>query len=706
MAFIAERYRTDDRPLDIKVLGQALKELDRKPVRCRNGWAFKCLCGNHDHDDRKQSAEAWIDAEGRLAVMCHKDRSKSAAARKNLLAMMGIGDRVVRDYEPTFKPSELPDDKKRAERVKKGWDLAYPIPEQFNSPPNLWLLEKCHFYGMVPPAIRWEPKLDRDGMVGAMMGIMATSQEWTDAYPNLPEPKAIHRVGINADGKKAHGLSVGKDKWVDKKSLGPMSGSAVILGDPTDRTIVRVCEGLADALSIYSRWEQPTWTLCGTAGFKNDGIARDLAEFDRVIIHADAGQAGEDAALALRDKIRKAGGKAAAFAPAGGEDPADARGEIAGPISRHVEEADTEGGKVSWHIIGRDNTRAILTLNKVIKVADENEDPENRVFSRTPEDLPRARNSDFFPMPEKPSSTICAKPAIVKSRLPKGERHFDLGDCGVCGNCVSWWGIQQRHRFHLARTSESMMILTAGFETLQAAQKWCDGQRKRSKAPGPRLINVDGDISLIMIYTRPLTARELKNTERSLKKAGVEASIEDRAVSDAEFDRLMPEQKTLESADGTRANTVAWAGVPTLGEPKESDYTYGNCERIEPEHIQMDPSTLPDLPVEYETRRRLLDRSTRAILNSMDRMNRPGFGLTRKIFLDLCEDVRAREITSPADMRTALDAMYIEYGASEGLIYDTAKWWVGKTPFRLAYGPVIEKVRLMPDYIREALERS
>ena len=37
MAFIAERYRTDDRPLDIKVLGQALKELDRKPVRCLTG---------------------------------------------------------------------------------------------------------------------------------------------------------------------------------------------------------------------------------------------------------------------------------------------------------------------------------------------------------------------------------------------------------------------------------------------------------------------------------------------------------------------------------------------------------------------------------------------------------------------------------------------------------------------------------------------
>ena len=105
--------------------------------------------------------------------------------------------------------------------------------------------------------------------------------------------RGVQRIAVNADGLQVKGHRLSKEHWGNKKSNGTIRGGALILGNATSRSTVRV----ADALAIHTRWQQQTWALCGTSGFANQDIARALAEFADVIIHADAGEAGEKAAL-------------------------------------------------------------------------------------------------------------------------------------------------------------------------------------------------------------------------------------------------------------------------------------------------------------------------------------------------------------------------------------------------------------------------
>ena len=166
-------------------------------------------------------------------------------------------------------------------------------------------------------------------MVGSAMALLAPPSAWREAYPNLPEPSAIQRISINADGIQVDGLRI-TGGWINKRSDGPMTGSVVIFGLSEQCGTVRVAEGIGDALAVHGRWQQETWATCGTPGFKNKDLAKDLAQYEEVIIHSDAGEPGERAANILRDNIREAGGFAQVCPPASGSDPADARGEIAG----------------------------------------------------------------------------------------------------------------------------------------------------------------------------------------------------------------------------------------------------------------------------------------------------------------------------------------------------------------------------------------
>ena len=326
-----QRYSKE---ITIDDVARALEADGQRPKKWGAWLMFRCPNGAaHKNRDRKPSAGARISAQGNLVTSCMTCH-QNELVRDYINGLLGIGNythfRSSTFTNPDDRNRDDVDDQTKIRLAQRDFDLAYPIPDRQDSPPRLWLAEKCGFYGRVPDAIKWEPDVKND-MIGSIIAMLAPLRAWTDAYPDVPDLTAVHRVGINAEGRKAFGFYL-EGEWQDKKSRGVMVGSMVFIGDATSRSIVRVTEGVADALAVYGRWRQPTVALCGTAGLMNGKIARDLAGYDEVIIHADGDSPGKTPALKLRDKIREFGGTAYAFAPARGKDPADALGEIGEPL--------------------------------------------------------------------------------------------------------------------------------------------------------------------------------------------------------------------------------------------------------------------------------------------------------------------------------------------------------------------------------------
>ena len=634
-------------------------------------------------------------------VYCHYGCSKETARH----AVYGSKGRTEIRFntKPRSEPSSKQHDQERQERAEKIWSTAYAIPDDDRTAPRMWLGEKCGQHGLVPGGIRWQPHLGGEGMVGSIVAAIATPEAWRDAYPSLPEPMGVQRIAVNADGLQVKGHRLSKEHWGNKKSNGTIRGGALILGNATSRSTVRVAEGVADALAIHTRWQQQTWALCGTSGFANQDIARALAEFADVIIHADAGEAGEKASLTLRDLIVKAGGSACVFAPGRGEDPADALGEIGQPLDGEANER--EGVRWEEHTVSTRGAEA-----KVRNAAWEHGDPEKCVFNRITignSNNPTVENA-HFPWPPRPEEMKCEDPVQAKTNLPLGEDHFFKGDCGTCSGCVAWWDLCHRERFRLAGKGKAVMRFT--FSTLEDAQDWCSRQRKRVKLPAVRILAPGNDsvgVVLTLVYTEALAEKHIQNTQRAMKTGGVVGTIEIRPIDVPEFAGMLPSAKTLREAVAPKGfNAVRWARVAKFKRTRDEgdDYMHGKTEMRDPTACGyiIEPT---EIPPHYRARRRMT-YPQRAVLNAADRMARPGLDIRSADFLHWCERIRDGEIDTAKDMEEVLEATGTEYGGSPNLILQCARWYVGQVPFMLAYGPVMEAMGMLPPYVAEALGAS
>ena len=141
--------------------------------------------------------------------------------------------------------------------------------------------------------------------------------------------EAIHLVHINKDGSPRE-VRIG-NTTTNKQSCGLMSNSfSVICGPKTDQDtsqegIISVCEGLKDALAIYSATGHTVLTWIGLHGYRNPDIAGYLASRkERITIWPDGDEAGREAARKLRDALQDKGRQdMRVLALPDGQDPAE-----------------------------------------------------------------------------------------------------------------------------------------------------------------------------------------------------------------------------------------------------------------------------------------------------------------------------------------------------------------------------------------------
>ena len=702
-----QRYSKE---ITIDDVARALEADGQRPKKWGAWLMFRCPNGAaHKNRDRKPSAGARISAQGNLVTSCMTCH-QNELVRDYINGLLGIGNythfRSSTFTNPDDRNRDDVDDQTKIRLAQRDFDLAYPIPDRQDSPPRLWLAEKCGFYGRVPDAIKWEPDVKND-MIGSIIAMLAPLQAWTDAYPDVPDLTAVHRVGINAEGRKAFGFYL-EGEWQDKKSRGVMVGSMVFIGDATSRSIVRVTEGVADALAVYGRWRQPTVALCGTAGLMNGKIARDLAGYDEVIIHADGDSPGKTPALKLRDKIREFGGTAYAFAPARGKDPADALGEIGEPL--HGDDPDDAFWKSAQSPrdggVGSADAAGVGGLEKGLLVQ---WDRLERAYEFDTLLMPgrhsgscASGSSDgtahnfqnaYFAPPTRTDDMRCKEPYGERSNLPQGEIHWEPFDCRKCPPCRAWWRNLQAERFF--RMGEGKAILEVECPDLIEAWKWRKAQADRLDVQCVQVVDPTVRAARVTtIYFGDVTERDINNTFTNMVKRGLEGTFVSRTVSTSEFRPILPLEKRVEAKPGKKIDTMSWSnGIPPVKHPpKPRTYLKGDPELVD-EYLP--PERVTYLPEKYRKRKGQTDEGF-ALMCAVGRMSRTDLVLYGEDFIQWSKDIVDGTIRNITDLRDEL-ADYGEYGGDAYLIHDCASWYAGIGEYRMAYGPVLEVCGLISD---------
>ena len=95
---------------------------------------------------------------------------------------------------------------------------------------NLWRPEIP-----VPGPLRWLPA-DRHGNrtghtgAGSIVALASPPATWSDAWPQLPTPRAVQLIAVHQDGRPASIKTASGE--LGKQTRGLPSGTAVILGNP------------------------------------------------------------------------------------------------------------------------------------------------------------------------------------------------------------------------------------------------------------------------------------------------------------------------------------------------------------------------------------------------------------------------------------------------------------------------------------------
>ena len=234
-------------------------------------------------------------------------------------------------------PVEADADAQRRQRwARRTWASTTAIPRDGAHPARRWLAAR-HLWRPELPApsgLRW---LAADGHhpahhtgAGSIVALAAQPAAWMAAWPALPDAQAVQLVAVDQDGGPAEIVSPRAGR-LGKQSRGIMPGVVVVLGNPIPADAVdaaRVAEGLADALALSARYAGPAVAVLGTGGMRAAPLAEYLAACPHgAVVHADADDAGGQAAGELRRMVQDAGGRCQAVMPAQGKDAAAAAAE-------------------------------------------------------------------------------------------------------------------------------------------------------------------------------------------------------------------------------------------------------------------------------------------------------------------------------------------------------------------------------------------
>ena len=168
----------------------------------------------------------------------------------------GTFTRTTYHRPKTRKTSSTHSDRDMFKYGQKLWAEAKAIPFNQHHPVRRWCIHRNLFpgYKELPPTIRWH-----EGK-GYIIIKLASIQDFIDTYPEPPQLHQFHLISIDSEGRKGKAF-----KGDDKRTYGQPGVTCVALfGDPTAEQI-NICEGIADALSIFAR--SPGATLASITTF-------------------------------------------------------------------------------------------------------------------------------------------------------------------------------------------------------------------------------------------------------------------------------------------------------------------------------------------------------------------------------------------------------------------------------------------------------
>lgn len=186
---------------------------------------------------------------------------------------------------------------------QKLWSEATPIPFYQRHPVRRWCTHRNLFpgYKELPPTIRWH-----EGR-GYIIVALASLQDFINVHPEPPAPRQFHLIAITSDGQKRYVFKGGSDK----RTWGRPDITCVsCFGDPMAEQI-NICEGIADALSIFAR--SPGATLASITTFQKIKNCEQLitcltAKGRSVALFSDNDDAGRKAQTDLARALYQRGG--------------------------------------------------------------------------------------------------------------------------------------------------------------------------------------------------------------------------------------------------------------------------------------------------------------------------------------------------------------------------------------------------------------
>jgi putative DNA primase/helicase len=255
-------------------------------ARNGRGWLARCCC----HEDKQPSLSLKDGDDGRLLVKCFAGcdaRDILAELRhRGWLDDRGLDQRPARKVMPVPKRTN-PCANGRSDFAAVIWresvDPRGTLGERYLNGRGLVELEDdlcgrvLRFHGHCPFGKENNKKL----FVPALIVAFRPTRNDDETSP----PPAIHRIGLNPDGRK-----------IAKLMLGPVGGCAVKLD--SDKNIeegLGICEGIETGLAICATGWRPIWALGSAGAIKSFSP---IPGIETITIFADHDQNGAGLAAA------------------------------------------------------------------------------------------------------------------------------------------------------------------------------------------------------------------------------------------------------------------------------------------------------------------------------------------------------------------------------------------------------------------------
>ena len=328
-------------------------------------WRLRGYC--HSHGDKRDSASLTVQdrQDGGITVHCF-----AGCQRREIITALeqATGLRIWDAWDsPGQVQSRVSDTQgiiRTPERPEKGqnhgptrsvdmlaiargtWEKAQAVSTNPDHPARRWLdarnLWRPGF--PLPNSIQWLPAGEHyQGRgphtgAGSLLALAAPPAAWTEAWPALPEARAVQLIAVDQGGAPALDRPA-ENGGLGKRSYGSTAGLTVVFGNPVlSEAIspVRVAEGVADALALASRYAGPAVATLGTSGMAEEESSN-LVEWLAnaafgTVIHADADAGGEHNARQLRRQLIAAAKRPiTAVLPVQGKDAAEAAAGVPFP---------------------------------------------------------------------------------------------------------------------------------------------------------------------------------------------------------------------------------------------------------------------------------------------------------------------------------------------------------------------------------------